>query len=114
MEFINNNWPALMILLAVVLIYIIYAIIQIKRSSLRTYALAAILKAEESLNSTTGKEKMNIAINYVYDLLPAYIKLLLPTSLIEEYLRKFIQKVFDEVKQLLDYTPEINEKESES
>lgn len=53
---------------------------------------------------------MHQAVEYTYNLCPIYIKVLLPQSLVEEFLTNFIQKIFDEIKEALDYhLDEINE-----
>ncbi len=103
MEWIQSNLPELIILVLAVISFILYIIYLCKRDGLRAVALRAILEAEKQYNSTTGKERLSFAVNYVYDYLPGYIKIVLPKSILEDFLQQFIQKVFDQVKDLLDY-----------
>ena len=74
-----------------------------KKKGLRQVALEAILIAEEKWNTTTGKERLQIAVDYVYDYIPSYVKIFLSKELLNKILADFIQKVFDEVKKVLDF-----------
>ena len=81
----------------------IYLIYLSKKKGLRQVALEAILIAEEKWNTTTGKERLQIAVDYVYDYIPSYVKIFLSKELLNKILADFIQKVFDEVKKVLDF-----------
>ena len=104
MTWLETNWIPLLTIVIFILVIIGWILILIKRRGLRQVALDAILEAEKEFQSGKGKEKMKFAIDYVFDLLPLYIKVLLPRELLHNFLEKFIQKVFDEVKKYLDYT----------
>lgn len=100
---IQENWlPLLIVILMIISIvgYIIYLIIT---KGLKEVALSAILEAEKHYNSTTGKERLEIAVNYAYELLPGYIKLMLPKSILLQLTENFIQSTFEKVKDLLNY-----------
>lgn len=103
MEWLQANWLPLSIVVAACVCFIIYMIKSSKTKGLRQTALEAILKAEQEYKTEEGQEKMIFAIDYVYSFLPAYIKLIIPCNIIKKYLNNFIQKAFDEVKELLDY-----------
>ena len=103
MEWIRFNLPELIILLLAVIAFILYIIYLCKRDGLRKVAIRAILEAEKLYNSTTGKERLAFAISYVYDVLPTYIKAVLPKAFLESFLENFIQEVFNQVKDLLDF-----------
>lgn len=103
MEWIKFNLPELIILLLAIISFILYIVYLCKRDGLRKTALQAILEAEKLYNSTTGKERLAFAIAYVYDLLPAYVKAVLPRTFLESFLENFIQEVFNQVKDLLDF-----------
>lgn len=103
MEWLQANWLPLLILVLVVIGFIIYLIYLSKKKGLRQVALEAILIAEEKWNTTTGKERLQIAVDYVYDYIPSYIKMFLSKELLNKILADFIQKVFDEVKKVLDF-----------
>ena len=114
MEWLQANWLPLLIVVIVVLIFIGIIIYLCKKKGLRQVALQAILFAEEQYNSTTGQERLQIAIDYVYSRLPSAITIILPKDFLNTILKNFIQKLFDEVKQLLDYQKQaLEEKESE-
>lgn len=99
------NWdlPEIISAIIIILIFIIYLVYIIKRDGLRNVALKAILEAEKQYNSTTGKERLDFAVNYVYEYLPTYIKIVLPKTILKEWLQRFIQEIFSQVKDLLDY-----------
>ena len=103
MEWLQNNLLELIIIFIIIILFLIYLFYLIKKEGLRNVALRAILEAEKLYNSTTGKERLSFAVNYVYDYLPSYIKLVFSKKILEEYLQKFIQTIFDQVKDLLDY-----------
>lgn len=103
MEWLQANWLPLLILVLVVISFIIYLIYLSKKKGLRQVALEAILIAEEKWNTTTGKERLQIAVDYVYDYIPSYVKIFLSKELLNKILADFIQKVFDEVKKVLDF-----------
>lgn len=103
MEWLQANWLPLLILVLVVIGFIIYLIYLSKKKGLRQVALEAILIAEEKWNTTTGKERLQIAVDYVYNYIPSYVKIFLSKELLNKILTDFIQKVFDEVKKVLDF-----------
>lgn len=103
MEWLQANWLPLLIVVLVAIGFIIYLIYLSKKKGLRRVALEAILLAEEKWNTTTGKERMQIAIEYVYEYIPSYVKIFLSKDLLNKLLTDFIQKVFDEVKKFLDF-----------
>ena len=103
MEWLQANWLPLLILVLVVIGFIIYLIYLSIKKGLRQVALEAILIAEEKWNTTTGKERLQIAVDYVYDYIPSYVKIFLSKELLNKILADFIQKVFDEVKKVLDF-----------
>lgn len=94
----------IILLVIVIVLAVLYVIYLIKRYGFKKVALQAILFAEKQYNTTSGKERMNIAIDFVYDnYIPEYIKSILSKETLHNMLDKAIQKVFDESKQLLDY-----------
>ena len=103
MEWLQANCLTLLIIVLVVIGFIIYLIYLSKKKGLRQVALEAILIAEEKWNTTTGKERLQIAVDYVYDYIPSYVKIFLSKELLNKILADFIQKVFDEVKKVLDF-----------
>lgn len=85
--------------LAVIIgIIAIYLIINIAKNGLRKTAINLILQAEKILGSGQGQEKMQWVINGLL----ANIGLKIPVNI----LQWFVQDIFDEIKELLEYTPE--------
>ena len=111
MEWLEDNWLPLSIVILVILGFIGWIISLCKSRGLRQVALDAILEVEKAFGSGKGKEKMQCAVDYVFDLLPIYIKVILPKDFLKSSLEKFIQKLFDDVKELLDYQKVENLKE---
>lgn len=103
MEWLQANWLPLVIVILLCLAFIGYIAYLCKKKGLKKVALEAILFAEDKYNSTTGQERLQIAIDFVYNSLPEKIKLLLPKSLLEKFIENLVQKTFDEVKKALDY-----------
>ena len=103
MEWLQANWLPLTIIILVVLGFIGWIIYLCTKKGLRQTALNAILEAEKELHTASGKEKMAAAVAHVYNLLPVIIRALLPLEMLSGFIEKFVQKVFDEVKELLDY-----------
>lgn len=107
------NWLPISILVIIALIAIVYIASKIQKEGLRKVMLEAILKAEQEYNSTTGKERLKLAISYVYDnYSPVWLKAILPEQVLNSLLEKWIQELFDEVKSILDFEKgvEVNEK----
>ena len=98
------NWLALIILVVAFVLWLVYLY---NHDKLQKVALQAILEAEKAFRSGKGKEKMEYAVCYVYELLPSYTRFILPKDFLYTLLEHFIQKLFDEVKKLLDYKDNI-------
>ena len=103
MEWLQQNWLPLVVLIIVAILFIIKLIKKCLEVGMREGALEAILEAEKAFQSGEGKEKMQFAIDYVFDLLPLYVKVIVPKNMLVEFVHNFIQTLFDEVKKLLDY-----------
>ena len=100
---IQENWLPILILIIAAIGIIGYIIYLAVTKGLKETALQAILEAEKQYNTTTGKERLEIAVSYVYDLCPKAVKLILPKALLIEMLHNFVQKMFNKIKDLLDY-----------
>lgn len=113
MEWILSNWLPLTIILISILVIIGIIVYLCKKNGLKQVAYQAILLAEEHYNSTTGQERLDLAINYMYSKLInkfPIISNIIPESLAKSAIRIIIQKIFDEIKLVLDYQkPQINE-----
>ena len=74
-------------------------IYEIKKNGLRKVAIDIIVKAEQLLGSGKGKEKMQYAITQFLVLLPKPIRVFFTVESVEN----FIQEVFDDIKDALEY-----------
>lgn len=99
MEFIVTNWLELTIVGLFLIGAIIYIAWLIKKNGLRGMAVKFIVRAEDIYKNGQNKEKMDYAINKLIAKIPMPFRLFIT----EEMIRKFIQKIFDEVKEALDY-----------
>lgn len=72
---------------------------QIKKSGLKGTAIELIVYAERMIGSGKGEEKMN----YVIDKFIAYLPMPFRLLLTREMVKNFIQEVFDEIKDVLEY-----------
>lgn len=111
MEWLQANWLPLVIVILAILVFIAWIIYLCKKEGLRKVALKAILIAEDRYNSTSGQERLQIAIDYVYAAIPDKVKAFIPKDLLLKFLKTFIQKLFDEIKEVLDYSKEIKKLE---
>ena len=99
MEFLQTHWLELTIIALFFIVGITYIAWQIKKNGLRGAVVNLIVKAEDMYNKGDNEEKINYVIDKVIALLPLPFQLLIT----RETIRKFIQKVFDEIKKALDY-----------
>lgn len=95
----NYNQICIIFLIIYALALLIYFIYKIKKDGLRTTVINLILQAEKHFGSGNGKEKMQFVIGNVINILPAPIKIFITTENVE----KFIQTIFDEIKEVLEY-----------
>ena len=72
---------------------------QIKKNGLKRTAIELIVYAEKIIGSGKGEEKMN----YVIDKFIAYLPMPFRLLLTREMIKNFIQEVFDEIKDVLEY-----------
>ena len=89
------NVTQLIAIAVIVILIAIYLIYSIKKKGLRKTAIDLIILAEEKYGSGQGEMKMESAIVGFLALLPIPI----PHSIV----RWFIQTVFDEIKDALNY-----------
>ena len=95
----NNQTLCIIILILACVCVLGYLLYSIKKNGLRATVIHLIVYAEERLGSGKGKEKMDMVIDGLTSCLPAPIKLFVT----EESIKSFVQHVFDEIKEALDY-----------
>ena len=98
----TNETLCIIILIFVCLICSVSLLFYIKKNGLRATAIQLIVYAEKALGSGKGKEKMDMVIDKMTELLPLPIRLFIT----KEAIKGFVQCVFDEVKEALDYREE--------
>ena len=93
------------IAIAIVVLGIILCLAwEIKKKGLKKVVVSLIVVAEEMFDDGEGQEKMNYVIDCLVGLLPFPLRAIITRNV----LRKFIQKIFDTIKEALDYIPEEN------
>lgn len=102
------DWLPILIIVILIVAFITYILFQCKKKGIRAVAIEAILKAEEQYNTTTGKERLNLAVSYVYNRLPSIVTSIFPEDIVNSIVEKLVQEIFDETKKLLDYNKEAN------
>ena len=99
MEFIQANWLGLVII-ALFFIYVIGRITwSIKKKGLKGTVVEMIVQAEEKYAQGKNIEKLNYVIDKVIAAIPMPFSLFITRDTI----KKFAQKIFDEIKIALDY-----------
>ena len=95
----NNEILSIIMLVIAFVILVGCLYYQIKKNGLRATTIKIIVRAEELLGSGKGKEKMQYAITQFLEILPAPIRVFFTVESIEN----FIQEVFDDIKEALEY-----------
>ena len=99
MEFVLTNWLELFILVLFFIAIVLFTAWQIKKNGLRSTVVKFIVKAEDMYNQGANQEKLNYVIDRIIGLIPMPFNLFITRLTVQ----KFIQKIFDEVKEALDY-----------
>ena len=99
MEFIQTHWLELIILALFLVGAIIYIAWLFKKKGLRGVVIDLIVKAEAEFKQGENNEKLN----FVIDKLIAKIPLPFSLFITKTTIKKFIQAIFNEIKQALDY-----------
>ncbi len=90
-----NTYLTIAIIVAIILLA--YMLIKLNKT-IRKKAYKLFLIAEHNFLSGEGEEKLNYVVSNIYQYLPSIIKLFIS----ESTLKVIIQKMFDEIKDLLD------------
>lgn len=98
----DNQTLCIIILIIACICALCYVLYLIRKNGLRATAIQLIVYAEKTLGSGQGKEKMDMVIDKMTELLPLPIRLFVT----KEAIKGFVQHVFDEVKEALDYKAE--------
>jgi hypothetical protein len=90
------NFNVISAIIIIAIIFLVYVLIKTNKN-IRIKAYEYFLKAEHEI-SATGEEKMQYVIDNIYSYLPTIIRIFVSPELLE----KIVQKMFDEIKDLLD------------
>ncbi len=97
LDFIAQNWLVL-IIGAGILVYIIYLSATRQWIKVREFAYEMMLCAERFFSDDQGELKFDFVVNFVYDYLPAWMKLFVK----KDNLKRLIQMLYDTAKDFLD------------
>lgn len=98
----DNQTLCIIILIIACICALGYVLYLIKKNGLRATTIQLIVYAEKTLGSGQGKEKMDMVIDKMTELLPLPIRLFIT----KEAIKVFVQHIFDEIKEALDYREE--------
>lgn len=90
---------SIIIIAVVIIVAIVFLCVKIKKEGLKSVARKFIVRAEKGFQYGRNSEKFNYVFDKVYDFVPNYLKIFIT----KEVVMKIIQKVFDELKEALDY-----------
>lgn len=89
----------IMLLIMACIFILIYLLWQVKKNGLRATVVHLIVYAEKNFLKGANRSKMEYVIEKITALLPTPIRFFITPSEVED----FIQSVFDEIKEALDY-----------
>lgn len=95
----TNETLCIIILIVACIVTLSVLWYKIQKEGLRKIAIEFILIAEKTFESGEGKEKMYFVIDKIINVLPLPFRIILTSEDIE----KFIQYIFDEIKEVLEY-----------
>jgi len=82
-----------------VIIAFTYLIFAVKKQGLRKVAISLIVQAETMFEYGMNSEKFNFVFDRLYEAIPTILKLFFT----KERVIEFIQMIFNEIKEALDY-----------
>ena len=98
LELLKNYWFFILVGLSFAG-YILYLIVQRRWSKLREIAYKLIRQAEAAITGTKmGQERFNTVLTQLYNMIPAWLRIFIPKSLLEQKLQEW----FDLIKDSLD------------
>lgn len=95
----GNQTLCIIVLITVCITALMYLLYMIRKNGLRETVIRLIVVAESMFNHGENKEKMD----YVIDQITSYLRPPLSFFITASSIRKFVQSIFDEIKEALDY-----------
>lgn len=99
LEFIKTNPAETAFIVLIFFMLLFYFLWQLKKKGLKPLIVKFIVKAEDVFKKGQNEEKMNFVIDKIISLVPMPFSLFIT----RDTMKNIIQKVFDEVKDALDY-----------
>lgn len=100
-NFIINNWLLLLMVLIVVvfIVVLIWLWLKGRKDIVISLAKRAVMVAEEHLKSDTGQAKKEEAIAYVYERLPAILKMFISKKMIGDFIEFAVHWLHDQMEE---------------
>lgn len=95
----SNEIVCIIILILACIVTLGYLYFVIKKNGLRAVVVEFIVAAERQFEKGENQQKINYVIDRIINLLPNVLKYFIT----RENVKSFVQGVFDDVKQALDY-----------
>lgn len=98
----DNQVLCIIILVLVIIFILLYLLYKVKKDGLRATAVHLITVAETMFTKGANKQKMDYVVEKLIAMLPIPLQFFITADAVEN----FVQCVFDEIKEALDYEPE--------
>ena len=98
----DNQVLCIIILISVIIFILLYLLYKVKKDGLRVTVIHLITVAEAMFIKGANKQKMNYVVEKLIAMLPVPLRFFITIEAVES----FVQCVFDEIKEALDYEPE--------
>lgn len=95
----TNETLCIIILIIACVANLLLLLYKIKKDGLRETVIKLIVLAERHFGGGEGKKKMEMVVASLHDFLPSPLKIFLTDDIIIN----FVQTVFDEIKEALEY-----------
>lgn len=98
----TNETLCIVILIAICIIVLAILLWKIKKDGLRATVVDLIVSAETMFKKGENRQKFNYVVNKFIQFLPMPVRFFITVEAVE----KFVQLIFDETKNALDYREE--------
>ena len=98
----TNETLCIVILIAICIIVLAILLWKIKKDALRATVVDLIVSAETMFKKGENRQKFNYVVNKFIQFLPMPVRFFITVEAVE----KFVQLIFDETKNALDYREE--------
>lgn len=95
----TNEILCIIILILICIVALLVLWYKIQKEGLRETVIKLIVIAEKNFGSGEGKKKMEMVVSNIHNLLPTPLRLFLS----EDMIISFVQTIFNEIKEALEY-----------